>query len=278
MPTARAGALLPGLRLPSTARRGQWGVMAVLVAAIAGAWIALVATQVSGSMSGMPGMAAAGPTTRAAGGSGMAEMAGMTGTSLASASAGPDLGSGVAVWTLMVLAMMLPAALPAVGHVAANSQRWRRRRAMATYVVAYVAAWAAFGALVLILSPLWASGRADAVAAVALAIAAGWQLTVHKRRALRDCHRPWPLPPRGPRATAGGIRFGYRNAWACLRSCWAMMLAMAVAGPAMIFWMVVLTGIVTVEKSARRPRQVTRAAAVVLGAGAIVQGVGALVA
>src|SRR5215207_6691226 len=41
------------------------------------------------------------------------------------------------VWTVMCVAMMVPAALPAVRHVAANSLRWRRRRAVAQFLIAY---------------------------------------------------------------------------------------------------------------------------------------------
>ena len=115
------------------------------------------------------------------------------------------------------------------------------------------------------------------MAAGALALAAGWQLSAPKRRGLRDCHRPSPLPPTGRRATAGVVRFAVRNGTACVRSCWAMMLAMAVATTATTFWMVAITGLVLVEKLAPRPRQATRAGAVLLGAGALVVAAGALV-
>jgi len=177
----------------------------------------------------------------------------------------------------MVVAMMLPASLPAVRHVAANSLRWRRRRAMATFVAVYVSIWIAFGVLLVAVSPLWSAIDGTVVLAVALALAAGWQLTVHKRRALWDCHRPSPLPPRGWRATVGVIRFGLFNGLACFRSCWAMMLAMGVASSMPIFWMIAITGIVTTEKLAQKPRHATRAAAALLAAGAIVVGASALI-
>jgi predicted metal-binding membrane protein len=127
-------------------------------------------------------------------------------------------------------------------------------------------------------SALCSSIDGTALFTVALALAAGWQLTVHKRRALQDCHRPAPLPPRGRRATVGVIRFGVRNGLACVRSCWAMMLAMGVATSATTFWIVAVAGIVTTEKLSRRPRKATRAAAAVLAAGAVVVAVGPLIA
>jgi predicted metal-binding membrane protein len=141
----------------------------------------------------------------------------------------------------------------------------------------YVAIWLGFGAVVMAAAPAWSALDGAGVAASALALAAGWQATVHKRRALRDCHRPSPLPPTGSRATAGVIRFALRNGTACVRSCWAMMLAMAVATTATTFWMVAITGLVLTEKLALKPRQATRAGAVLLAAGGLVVAAGALI-
>jgi predicted metal-binding membrane protein len=165
---------------------------------------------------------------------------------------------------------MPPTALPAVRHVAANTLRRRRPRAMAGFAAVYVAIWVAFGAVVVAAAPAWAGLDRTTAAAGALALAAVWQLTPFKLRALRDCHRPSPLPPTGRRATAGMVRFAVRNGGACVRSCWAMMLAMAVTATATTFWMVAITGLVLVEKLAPKPRQATRTAAVALALGAAV--------
>jgi predicted metal-binding membrane protein len=147
---------------------------------------------------------------------------------------------------------------------------------MTTFVITYVAVWVAAGlGLVLLLAGLPGLDT-DLVAASALAIAAAWQLTGFKRRALADCHRPSPLPPRGWRATAGVLRFAARNGLACVRSCWALMLATALARSMPIFWMVAITGIVTVEKFAARPRQAVRVSAGLLAVGAFLAGLSAL--
>ncbi len=181
---------------------------------------------------------------------------------------------GVAMWALMVVAMMLPAAIPAVRHVAVKSFRWRRQRAMAEFVAVYVGVWVLFGAVVLTLLAWWAPALPDTgwLLAVALAVAAAWQLTEAKRRALVRCHRPSPLPPRGWPATVGVARFAARNGAACVSSCWAMMVVMAVATTGELAWMVALTGIVTAEKLTRKPRRATRYAAVFLAAAAAVAG------
>ena len=106
--------------------------------------------------------------------------------------------SAVAMWSLMVVAMMLPTALPAVRHVAANSLRRRRPGAMLTFAAAFVLIWVAFGVVLLLAAPAWSALDRTAVGAGALALPAGWQLT--GTSAVRwPSHRPSPLPPTGRR-------------------------------------------------------------------------------
>jgi predicted metal-binding membrane protein len=299
-----------------SACRAERAVTAVLVSAIAAAWVVLAVMALSGS-AGPAGSASLAGASGTSGTSGAAGVPGLQGLSAARGTDGmgdmPDLShlgtvqgmagmpgmggsgmtgmtgahrsmllgmglvAGMAMWALMVLAMMLPTALPAIRHVAVNSLRRRRTRAMATFTAVYVAVWALAGAVFIAAAPAWSALSGTWVAAAGLAIAAAWQLTVHKRRALRDCHRPSPLPPTGSRATAGVIRFALRNSSACVRSCWAMMLAMAVATTATTFWMVAITGLALTEKLALKPRQAIRSGAVLLGAGALVMAAGALI-
>jgi predicted metal-binding membrane protein len=274
-------AVLVDLRLYAVPRGRERNLTFAILALVVLAWAALIAMVVSGAMggsgsgmSGMQGMAGM------SGMQGMSGMAGMSGMHSATGGGASLIGSGaalaLAMWALMVVAMMVPAALDAVQHVAVNTLRWRRNRAVAIFLAVYLSIWIAFGALLIAISPLWSAVDGKLVLAVVLAVAAAWQLTVHKRRALRDCHRPSPLPPRGRRATVGVIAFGSRNGLACTRSCWAMMLAMGVASSMMIFWMVALTGVVLTEKLSPKPRQATRLAAVLLGAGGLYTGASAL--
>jgi predicted metal-binding membrane protein len=277
-------AVLIGLRSYAAPRGDDRNLTLLVLVAVVLAWGTLIAVAAAGAMGGgtsargsgmsrMSGMAGMPGMTGMSSMAGMSGMAGM-GSSASHGAAASLLGSGLALalamWTLMVVAMMIPAALPAVQHVAVNSLRWRRRRAASMFLAVYIAIWAAFGAVLIALARVWSGVDAKLVLAAALAVAAGWQLTVHKRRALRDCHRPSPLPATGRPATRGVLGFAWRNSSACVRSCWAMMLAMGVASSMMIFWMVAITGIVLTEKLATKPRQATRVAAVLLGAGALV--------
>lgn len=271
-----ARALAPGLWWRPAARRSERLTTVAIAATIAGAWVALIAMPWSGGSGAEPSGGTAAML-------GMAPMPGMAGMSPAAAVGGragaAALGAvtlaAVAGWALMVIAMMVPSTLPAVSHVAANSLRWRRQRAMVTFLLVYLAIWVAVGAVILVFAPLWSPVHRTTVLAAVLAVAAAWQLTPAKRRALRDCHRSSPLAPTGVRATRDVIRFGLRNGFACVRSCWPLMLVMAVASSAMIFWMVVISGIVTTEKLAQKPRQASRCAAALLALAAFVAGVSA---
>jgi predicted metal-binding membrane protein len=174
--------------------------------------------------------------------------------------------AGLPGWSLMVVAMMVPVTLPAVRHVGLNSMRHRRQRAMALYTVVFVGIWVLFGVTALATEHLLSFhlGLGDRLLlAVALAAAAGWQLTRAKRRALFACGRTVPLPPVGRRADAGCVRFALLHARRCIQSCWAIMFVMVVVGHSSLIWMLALTGIVVAEELTVIGRHLTRPAAVV---------------
>jgi predicted metal-binding membrane protein len=158
---------------------------------------------------------------------------------------------GLPGWTAMSVAMMVPATLPAVRHLAFSTLRVRRRRAMAIYTGAYVAIWIAFGIVVLSLVGVvrtWPALDQRLLLVVALAGAAVWQLTPWKRRALFACRRTVPLPPVGRKADVACLRYAAQQARRCIVSCWPIMVAMAVAGHVPLLGMVALAALVVVEE------------------------------
>lgn len=176
----------------------------------------------------------------------------------------PALWMAIVSWILMTIAMMGPATLPAVQYVEQNTLRGRRGAMVALYAAIWILVWCVVGVVITLalsttshLSRWW-------LFAAALMLAALWQLTPLKRRALGDCHRSTPLSPRGWPAANGAMRFGAFNGSSCVRSCWAVMLAMAVAPSAHLVWMVVLTAVVTYERFTQRPQQMLRLLGVLL--------------
>ncbi|MGH3566313.1 MAG: DUF2182 domain-containing protein [Pseudonocardia sp.] len=178
--------------------------------------------------------------------------------------------SALPLWGLMCVAMMVPSAWPAVRHVAINSLRWRRQRAIAEFLAAYLAVWGAFG--VVVLSGLAFAGglSGTVVLAMAFGVAACWQILPYQRRFQRDCHRTVPLPPRGRLATAGCARFGVRHGRACVGVCWPLMLVMAVVMHQTALWMVVLTALVSAVKLVPRSKRLSGPIALGLGTFAVI--------
>lgn len=174
----------------------------------------------------------------------------------------------LAGWTVMTVAMMGPAVLPAVRHVTRSSLRWRRRRAAGEFAAVYLALWVGLGAAALTLAS-WIGPSARLVAG-GLLVAAVWQVTPQKRRSLWSCHRAVPFPPSGIRATVGCARFGVIHGLACIGSCWPLMTVMAVAPAPHVVWAAPLTTVVLHERRARHPRQATRRSAICLAIAAVV--------
>jgi predicted metal-binding membrane protein len=175
---------------------------------------------------------------------------------------------GVPMWSLMAVAMTLPAAVPAAQHVAINSFRRRQWRAVGVFLTVYVTLWLVFGVLAMSGLALLHQGASHAVLVGSLALAASWELTPLKRRALNRCHRSAPLAPRGPSATASVLRFGWINGSGCVASCWPAMLVMLATPAARLASAALLTVLMSYGKLTRRPRKATRRTAAVFGAAA----------
>jgi predicted metal-binding membrane protein len=170
-------------------------------------------------------------------------------------------------WTVMSVAMMVPVVLPAVRHVGLNSIRSRRRRAMSTFFTVYVGIWIAFGIAASAGERLAhdALGIDDrALLTVVLAVAAGWQLTRIKRRALNGCRRTVALPPVGVRAHIACAHFAFRQGWRCVTSCWPLMAVMTVVEHSALLWMIALTTVIAAEELTVFGRRRLRLTAVAL--------------
>jgi predicted metal-binding membrane protein len=171
----------------------------------------------------------------------------------------------VSVWPVMVVAMMVPGALADVRIVALSSIWSRRQRTIALLLGCYVCVWSAFGVV--------AIGAVEALgldAGVLLMLAAAWELTAWKWRALRRCHLIEALPPHGAKADAACARAGLHYGSRCVVSCWPLMLAMAAAGHRAVTLMALMTLIVAAEKIVVRSARLRGPAAAALVAAALV--------
>jgi predicted metal-binding membrane protein len=173
-------------------------------------------------------------------------------------------GQGMLGTVAMVIAMMLPLTLANIRHVALNSLWRRRHRAIAAFLVGYLAVWIVVQAVIVggtwgLLAPLigW-----ETAAGVAIVAAALWEVAPTKRQRLRRCHRTMPLAPRGWRADADCARYGVTTGFSCVTMCWALMVAAAAFSHSLMV-MTVLFGVQLSGRYQQRPSPILAALAVV---------------
>jgi predicted metal-binding membrane protein len=139
-------------------------------------------------------------------------------------------------WIIMVPAMMFPLVIAPVQRVATRNLWSRRHRAILSFLLGYMTVWSVAGILGgTLLLAMKSKTSNTANAACILAIAAAWQLTPLKRRALAACDRTMPLCPRGWRSHRDCFVYGSLIARDCLLSCWIFMLAAALMSHNFLF-------------------------------------------
>jgi predicted metal-binding membrane protein len=177
--------------------------------------------------------------------------------------AGPGTGLGtlgwfVAVWVVMMAAMMFPAISPTVALYARMTRRRGIDRPL-LFAATYLLIWGATGVAAY---TLWRVGRAtlaselswnDAgrwLAASLLALAALYEVTPLKHVCLQKCRSPLGFLLGAWRDGRGGaVQMGARHALWCLGCCWALMVALFALGVMSLVWMVLVTALITLEKT-----------------------------
>lgn len=174
-----------------------------------------------------------------------------------------------ATWAVMMAAMMLPGAAPAVfraARPAPDRQEGARGIAAAlAFTAGYLAVWTVFSAAATLAQ--WALDTSDLVTdalAIRNGVAAGlvivavglYQLTPLKQSCLRHCASCLD-GDRGRNARERAWR-GMRYGVSCLGCCWALMALLFVAGAMNAFWMAAIALWVLAEKNLRWGGRIAR--------------------
>jgi predicted metal-binding membrane protein len=188
------------------------------------------------------------------------------------------LGWLAAMWAVMMVAMMIPSATPAILLYTDLS---RRRRAQAIpavsagwFTLGYLLAWTGFAIVAAaaqwvlhgaaLLSPAMTS--ASPLLGGALLIAAGvYQWLPLKGRCLTHCRSPIGFFAAEWREGAtGAVAMGFRHGIHCVGCCWLLMGLLFVAGVMNLLWIAAIAGLVLVEKVVPGGRIVGRLAGAAL--------------
>jgi predicted metal-binding membrane protein len=190
------------------------------------------------------------------------------------------------MWSIMMIAMMLPTALPMVLTFAALSRNRRRagRRyvPVAIFVAGYLIVWCGFSAIAAIgqwflhRSALLSSSMTSTSALLAglLLLAAGlFQFTPLKHACLKHCRSTFEfIMTRWREGSGGALRMGMEHGAFCTGCCWALMCLLFVVGVMNLFWVGGLTILICVEKMLPARARITFATGMVLiacGAGVL---------
>jgi predicted metal-binding membrane protein len=171
-------------------------------------------------------------------------------------------------WALMIVAMMFPLLVPMVRHVAGHSFALRRERSVGLFVAGYAVVWltaaaASSVALVAARAGLQTLHLAPWAGLICCALAALWQVSAAKVRAVNRCHGTVALRPWAGDADRDAFRFGLLHGSRCVRACLPAMLLPLVGGYGLAA-MAAIAAILLAERARDRPQYRLSAIALLL--------------
>jgi predicted metal-binding membrane protein len=189
---------------------------------------------------------------------------------------GLALPSFLALWVLMMVAMMLPSVAPVAvlwtRSIAGVSTGLGRVARLSMFISGYLLAWAgcgvvAFAALVGSERLLTASPAAAKWLGAAIFVAAGiYQFTPAKDFCLSRCRSPIGalMYYFGFKGTSRDVRVGLHHGATCVGCCWGLMILLVAVGVMNVAVMVALAVVILVEKLWRYGKVFGRAVGIVL--------------
>jgi predicted metal-binding membrane protein len=167
------------------------------------------------------------------------------------------------MWAVMMVAMMLPTAIPMTLVYAAVAKKAAAQHNPVAptfvFVAGYAAVWTLFALVATgaqraldqasLLSPTMRS-NSEVVGGVLLIAAGLYQLTPLKRACLENCRAPANFIARNWRpGTLGAFRLGLRHGLYCLGCCWVLMGLLFVGGVMNLLWVAAIALFVLFEKT-----------------------------
>jgi predicted metal-binding membrane protein len=174
-----------------------------------------------------------------------------------------------AMWSIMMVAMMLPTATPTILRVASGAEGVSTA---AFFTIGYLIVWMIFSAVAT--TAQWAFDFAhmlsdtmairSGVAAGLIVVAAGiYQLTPLKHNCLRRCCSSKNLLGDDQnRIPSAALRTGLTYGVSCLGCCWALMCLLFVVGVMNIFWIAAIAVLMLAEKTLPWGLRIARVTAV----------------
>jgi predicted metal-binding membrane protein len=189
----------------------------------------------------------------------------------------------IAVWIVMMIAMMFPTAAPMILIFSkiSQSRRQQERSFVPTWVFvsAYLLVWSLCGGVAYLLvvlieklgvQSMWVMENAARLGGVVLLVAGLYQLSLLKDICLSKCRTPFQFILSSWHDGYGGaFHMGLEHGAYCLGCCWLLFVILFPLGMMNLAVMALLTALIFAEKALPIGRQISKLA----GGGMIVYGV-----
>jgi predicted metal-binding membrane protein len=178
------------------------------------------------------------------------------------------------MWTVMMVGMMLPSALPMISLFTMVQRRQGDKPLLMTAIFAagYLLIWGGFGLVAAALQNELGKGALLSpsltfvslrVAGVTFLLAAVYEFSPLKNRCLTHCSSPIQFITFHWRpGVAGAFRMGLWHGSFCVGCCWALMLLLFTAGVMNLLWVAAIAVIVLLQKILPHPRIATTIAGI----------------
>jgi len=192
-----------------------------------------------------------------------------------------EFGAVFGMWSIMMVAMMIPSASPMILLFATVNRRRQMRGTLfvptAIFVAGYLVVWTAFSLLATLVQGFlqWAElvtssmvSASPVLTGVLLILCGLFQWTPLKRRCLEGCSTPLAfMTTHWREGKSGAFTMGLHHGALCVGCCWALMGLLFVAGVMNLWWIGLLSLVVLAEKLA--PRVLSKPLGPLLVAGGI---------
>ena len=166
------------------------------------------------------------------------------------------------MWLIMMIAMMIPSAIPAISlyesMVNKNAEREIFLPAVWIFVVGYILIWAAFSLIITFVQALFLSldwinmmlvSKNLFLTSTILIFTGIYQWLPIKSICLDKCRTPLNFfLGNWRKGNSGALIMGIEHGTFCLGCCWALMLLLFLAGVMNLIWVALITVFVFIEK------------------------------
>jgi predicted metal-binding membrane protein len=190
----------------------------------------------------------------------------------------PELAWLIPMWIVMMVAMMIPSATPAILLFSGVTRRRRSQgvptASAAVFTLGYLLIWALYATIAAVaqwqlhrhalLSPAMVSAS-PFLGGGLLGLAGVYQLLPLKGACLSHCRSPLgSFSSSWREGNSGALLMGIRHGSYCVGCCWALMALLFVAGVMNLLWVAVIAAFVLVEKVGPGGARLGRLAGVML--------------